>query len=221
MNWNLYLNFLIALLSIINPIGIVPMWSELTKDKKLKIRRRVAFLLIVTSILILVVFFLSGIHLLKFFSIDLQVFKIAGGILLLLTGLSMLQGSASKLEDREEKGDSLQIVAKKRFRKIFVPMAIPRLAGPGSITMVILYGSKTSETVDYFIMVGLIVLTLFILFTIFANSHLLEKHVDPLIFNIFTRLFGIIIAAIAVQFMVEGLGEVFPKLMEGGSELKK
>jgi len=221
MNWDMYLNFLIAMLAIINPVGIVPMWSELTSDRKIKTRKRVAFMLILTAVIILVIFLWAGKYLLQFFSIDLPVFKIAGGILLLMAGLSMVGGSATKLDNREEEGDSIYSIAKKRYKKIMVPMAIPRLAGPGSITTVILFGSKSSSFLDFGVMTGVIIFTMLLLLMVFSYSYWIEKKIDNIILTVFTRLFGIIVAAIAMQFMLEGLGEVFPNWMEGASEIEE
>ncbi|MGF1586545.1 MAG: MarC family protein [Bacteroidales bacterium] len=211
MDWSLYLNFLIAMLAIINPIGIWPLWSAMTDDvKKTRVRRKIAFLIVFSSILILLVFLFSGSYLLKFFSIDIPVFRIAGGVLLLLTGISMIEGSATKLNERDEKGDDEMNLAKQRFKKIVVPLIIPALAGPGSITTVILYGAYVSSLQDYLALSGVIVITFFVLFIVFESSYFLERMVEPIIFNVSTRIFGIIVTAIAVQFMVEGLGQVFP-----------
>lgn len=220
MNWNLYLNFLAAMLAIVNPLGIWPIWSELTSDaSNKKIRKRIALLIVTVSFLILVVFLVSGKFVLQFFSIDLPVFKVAGGILLLITGISMIQGSATQLTDREEEGDTAIAIAKQRFRKIIVPLAIPALAGPGSITTVILYGTNATTYMDYLVLAAVILVTFFILYIVFLNSSFLEKNVDNIAFTVFTRIFGIIVTAIAVQFMVEGLGEVFPNWLEGRSVL--
>ena len=221
MKWNLYLNFLAAMLSIINPIGILPLWTELTGDRTKNIRKQIAFLVTGISLIIALVFLITGKYVLNFFSIDIPVFRIAGGILLLFTGISMMKGSATKLQDREEDGESDYQLAKKRFRKIFVPMAIPTLAGPGTITTVILFGSSAESFVDYLILSAIVILTLFILYLMFRNSSLIEAKVDKMIFIIFTRIFGIIVTAIALQFMLEGLAEVFPNWVEGASELEK
>mgnify|MGYP001075425539 CR=1 FL=1 len=221
MKWDLYLNFLAAMLSIVNPIGIVPIWSSLTGDKSRQVRSRVALMVTVTSLVILLVFLVSGKFLLQFFSIDLQVFKIAGGILLLIVGISMINGSATQLSDKEEDGQTNLQVAKSRFRKIMVPMAIPTLAGPGSITTVILFGSSATGLMDYVILFLVLIISLGTLLAVFSYSDKLEHKIDSIYFDVFTRLFGIIVAAIGVQFMVEGLGEVFPAWMEGASELEK
>lgn len=219
MNWNLYINFLAAMIAIVNPLGIWPMWSELTYDASSRVRKRIAFLVIGTTYFILVIFLITGKFMLNFFSIDLEVFKIAGGILLLFTGLSMVQGEATQLEDRLEDGETYLSIAKQRFRKILVPIGIPMLAGPGSITTVILYGSISESFVDFASMAVIVLITFTILLIVFLKSTFLEKNVDDIVFVVFTRVFGVIVTAIAIQFMVEGLGDVFPNWLEGGASV--
>ena len=219
MNCDCYLNFLAAMLAIVNPIGIWPVWSELTNDEVSTIRNWVAFLLLFSAAIILSIFLVSGKFLLQFFSINIHVFKIAGGILLLYTGISMVQGTASQLTDRSEDGETNLSMAKQRFRKIFVPLGIPALAGPGSITTVVLFGTKASSGIDYISLIAVIVIAFLILFLVFLASPFFEKKVDDIVFTVFTRVFGIIVTAIAIQFIVEGLGELFPILLKGGSVL--
>ncbi len=220
MEWNLYLNFFAAMLAIINPIGIFPIWSELTNDSGSNVRKRIAFLMILTSFAILVVFLVSGKYLLQFFSIDLPVFKVAGGILLLHIGISMVKGSATRLQNREEEGPTAYSLAKQRFKKIIVPLAIPALAGPGSITTVILFGTRADSFINFLMLSAVVLASFLILLIVFINAPFFEKKVDNIVFSIFTRIFGIIVTAIAIQFMVEGLGEVFPNWLEGASVLK-
>ncbi|HKJ44109.1 MAG TPA: MarC family protein [Sunxiuqinia sp.] len=221
MNWDFYLNFLAAMLAIVNPIGIWPVWSELTNDEVSTIRNRVAFLLLFSAAIILSVFLVTGKYMLQFFSINFQVFKIAGGILLLYTGISMVRGTASQLTDRSEDGETNMSIAKQRFKKVFVPLGIPSLAGPGSITTVVLFGTKASSGMDYVFLIAVIVIAFLVLFMVFLASPFFEKKVDDIVFTVFTRVFGIIVTAIAIQFMVEGLGEIFPILLKGGSVLKE
>lgn len=122
----------------------------------------------------------------------------------------MIEGSATRLNERDEQGDNEMNLAKQRFKKIVVPLIIPALAGPGSITTVILYGAYASTLQDYLALAAVIAITFFVLFIVFESSYFLERMVEPIIFNVSTRIFGIIVTAIAVQFMVEGLGQVFP-----------
>ncbi|WPP50195.1 MarC family protein [Catalinimonas niigatensis] len=217
MDWNLILNFTAAMLAIVNPIGIVPIWTELTADAKNKIRTDIAGLAVGTAVFVWLVFLVGSQYLLQFFSIDIPVFKVAGGILLFYTALSMIGGKATQLEERSEQGDNTFQLAKARFRKVIVPLVVPMLAGPGSITTVILYGSRAQGIMDYMSLSVVALASGFLLFFTFAYSHYLEKRMDSLIFTVFTRIFGIIVAAIAMQFVLEGLGEVFPNWLEGQS----
>lgn len=220
MNWSLILNFLAAMLAIVNPLGLVPIWQELTGDAKPEVRKKIAILVTLVSVAILLIFLNTGHYLLTFFSIDLAVFKIAGGILLLLTAISMIQGNASKLEERNEKADTSFELAKERFRKILVPLAVPMLCGPGSITTVLLYSFKAGSIMDYVGLSVILVLNFIALLAVMAYSYKIENRVDELFFVGFTRIFGVMVAAIAVQFMVEGLGEVFPNWLEGSSPIE-
>jgi multiple antibiotic resistance protein len=219
MDWNILLNFTAAMLAIVNPIGIVPIWTALTGDAKNKVRTRIAGMATSTAVLVWLIFLLGSQYLLQFFSIDVPVFKIAGGILLFYTALSMIEGKATQLEERSEQGDTAFQVAKKRFHKVIMPLVVPMLAGPGSITTVILYGFRARGMMDY---VGLSLVAAaagLLLFVTFAYSHYMEERIDSLFFTVFTRIFGIIVAAIAMQFILEGLGEVFPNWLESSSTL--
>ncbi|AEL27910.1 MarC family protein [Cyclobacterium marinum] len=220
MDWNLNLNFLAAMLAMVNPIGLIPIWYEMTGDASPKVRRKIALMVTGTSFLTLLLFLILGEYILVFFNIDIEVFKIAGGFLLMFTALSMINGSATKLEELKEEADTNFGLAKLRFEKVMVPLVIPMLAGPGSITTVLLYSFRATGPTTYVGLSGILLLSYFLLFLVFSFSYKVENKVDDILFVGFTRLFGLIVAAIAVQFMVEGLGEVFPNWMEGGSAVE-
>jgi len=220
MNWSLLLNFTAAMLAIVNPIGLVPFWSELMSDTSKRVRFQVALLATLTATLVLLLFLNISQSVLGFFSIDIPVFKVAGGILLFQTALSMIKGQATRLEEREEQGDTFFQISKQRFRKIIVPLVVPLLAGPGSLTTVILYGSRADSPMDQLGLSGILVLSMVLLLLIFAKSHYIEMNTDDLVFTVFTRILGILVAAIAMQFILEGLGEVFPNWLEGNSTLE-
>jgi multiple antibiotic resistance protein len=207
------------MLAIVNPVGLVPFWSELMGDTSRQVKRQVAMLTTLTALLVLMLFLNLSRELLGFFSIDIPVFKVAGGILLFQTALSMIRGQASRLEERDEKGDTWFQVSKQRFRKVIVPLVVPLLAGPGSITTVILYGSLADGIMDKVGLSAVLFFSMLVLFGIFASSRFFEKNLDELVFTVFTRILGVLVAAIAMQFVLEGLGEVFPEWMGHGSSL--
>ncbi len=219
MDWNLYVNFLIAILAIINPFSILPMWSELTSDASNNVRSRVASRLIIFSIISLTLFLVAGKYILGYFGIDLIVFKVAGGVLLMTTGIKMIEGRNVKLPENDDgEGTDLQL-AKLRFRKIIVPMGIPFIVGPGSITTVFLYGFGLTSLVDIGALIIILVIVLVILFFLFTSFYWIERKVDPIVFTAITRLFGIIVTAIAFQFILEGLGEIFPNWVNSSSPI--
>ncbi|MFW6371338.1 MAG: MarC family protein [Bacteroidota bacterium] len=215
MNWDLYLNFMAAMIAIVNPLAILPIWSQLTNDLETKARSETALMIVGTSASVLLVFLIAGKYILSFFSINLPVFQIAGGILLLFTGLSMVNGRGLELKKKEVVGERPFQVAKNRFRDIIVPMAIPMLSGPGSLTTVLLYGNRTSELIDFVVLSVFLLMVLGLLHLTFNFSGIIEKKIDPIVFNILSRLLGILVVAIAVQFIVEGLSDLFPALSNG------
>ena len=217
MNWNLYTNFFVAVVAIINPLTILSIWSELTYDVSNRVRLRTASLLLGFAFIALSAFLIGGKYILNFFSIDLMVFKVAGGILLLTTGIQMVQGTNVQLSDKEDGDGSPFQLAKVRFRKIIVPMAIPMLIGPGSITTMFLYGVGIHKWLHFGAMVIILAFYLSILLMLLSSSSWIEKRVDSIVFTAVTRLLGIIVTAIALQFILEGLGEVFPNWLNSSS----
>lgn len=220
MNYDSMLNFLAAILAIVNPIGLIPIWYEMTGDASVKVRKQIALMVTGSAFVILVIFLNLGDWILSFFNIDIEVFKIAGGFLLLITAMSMLEGKATKLEEKKETGTTSLELAKKRFEKVLVPLTIPMLAGPGALTTVLLY-SFQANGIEYLGYSIVLFCSYLLLFLVLAYSYQVERRVDNLLFVAFTRIFGLIVAAIAVQFMVEGLGAVFPNWMEGPSAIEK
>lgn len=215
MDWDLYLNFLAAMLAILNPLNLLPIWSQLTDDLEQKARRGTALMIVGSAAVILIIFLVAGRYILTFFSINLPVFQVAGGLLLMLAALSMVNGKYVKPETKTSEGDNSILIAKNRFRDIIVPMAIPMLSGPGSLTTVLLYGNRAGNLTDTIFLSVMLLFVLGLLLSIFYFSGNIEKKVDPIFFNILARIFGILLAAISIQFITEGLGNIFPILTKG------
>jgi multiple antibiotic resistance protein len=189
----------------------------MTGDVHLKTRKAIAVYVVLTASLILLVFLFTGQYILGFFGVELSVFKIGGGILLLISGIAMVNGSMARLENRDEEGNNIQ-KAKKRFDKVVVPLAFPLLAGPGAITTVIIYGSKAGGIIDYAMLSAVVLFTMLIILIFFFISKIAEKRVDDMVFSVLIRVFGILVVAIGSQFLVEGLGAVFPAWLETAGE---
>lgn len=215
MNWGLLSNFSIALLAIINPIGKIPLWLDASGDQHKDVQNRLALFVVFTAGIILLLFLFFGKNILNFFSIDLASFKIGGGILILQLGMSMLRGKAVNIEKEEfDEETGVMERVKSRFRQVVIPMSVPMIAGPGSITTVIIYGSRSENFIDYAALGGIVLLGMISIYFILISGSNIKKFTGDLPLMVVTRLFGLILIAIAIQLMVEGLGEVFPNWME-------
>jgi len=211
INWDLIFNFVIALLAIVNPVEKIPLWVEASKGGTREFQWRLAGLIVLSSAVILLTFLLFGRQLLIQLKIDLASFKIGGGLILLKFGFSMLRGTAVEIS-RENDAESSDLKRRvlMRFRQIFIPIGVPVIAGPGAITTVIIYGYQGDTLLTHIFLCLAVLGVLAILFFTLITGPAIQKVTGELSLNLISRIFGMILIAIAVQFMVEGLREVFP-----------
>lgn len=190
-----------SLFVIVDPIGLIPAFLAMTQKNTNTERVRMAQLASLITFGILILSFLFGQRLLTTFGITLPAFEIAGGIVLLLVALDMLQARRTAIkETQEEKAEGID-----KHDVAITPMAIPMLAGPGAITAVILLTNKAETAAHHMILAGAIflvsALTLLILWTVAIRS----KMLSVIALKIMGRLMGLILAAIAVQFILNGI----------------
>jgi len=203
-----YLKMFIGLLAIINPFGAVPLFISMTADENKMQRRKTVNLVAfgVTIILLVALFF--GELLLQFFGITIDSFRVGGGILVLLMAISMLQAKTSSIRQTDEEAD--ESIEKESVA--IVPLAMPLLAGPGAISTVILAAHKSTGIVHYSIIVfGILVLSS-IVWAVLRLSPWIAGHISATGINIFTRIMGLVLAAIAIEFIANGMKGLFPVL---------
>lgn len=212
MDKALILNFFIALLAITNPIGNSAFFLEQVRAENTKVKIATALLLSITVFFLLVFFFYSGTGILHFFGISLPAFRISGGIILLAMGIRMIHGynktSTAKLKMNEKEDSFME--AKKNLSNLIVPIVIPILVGPGTITTVILYANQAKDVSTDIGMIGIIAGCCALIFIMFSLSGWLYKIIGANGFQTFIRIMGLIICAIAVQFMIGGIAELIP-----------
>lgn len=210
MDNKLLIHFAGALFAIMNPLGNLPVYISSTQEAKGGERKWLAILLGGFVLMMLLVFFWGGEGILRFFGVHLSSFRIAGGILLLLSGIHMVHGQeARKVERMAEKveAQSDREAAASLLQKILIPVGIPLFVGPGSISTVILFAGK-AESLDQKLgmsvvicgMAGVILLLLLV-------SEKVGSLLGPMGLDIAARLMGLVLAGIGVQFILEGLGE--------------
>ncbi len=207
-SFNEYLKFFIALLAIVNPVGMLPIFINMTVNQGAAERNKNGALASVSMGAILLVVLFSGEAILKFFGISVDSFRVGGGILLLLMAISMLNAKMSNVKQtKEEELDSAD-----RESVAVVPLGTPLLAGPGAISTVILYAQRYSSVAHYLSMVAVILVLVGCTMLLFRMAPTINQLFGRTGINIVTRLMGLIMAAMGVEFIAHGLRQLFPVL---------
>lgn len=211
MNSTELVKLTVGLISIVNPIGGVPIFLSLTDGRSAAQRRRIGLTTSLALLVILLVALSGGEAILRFFGIGIPSFRLAGGILILLMALSMLRAESTPMKHTSE--EHRESTHKESIS--VVPLAMPLLAGPGAISTVIVYAHGDAGWGHYAHGILAIFITAAAVLVVLSLASRVEKAMGRTGMNIVTRVMGLIIAAIAVEFMAEGLVELFPVL--GGS----
>ena len=183
---------------VIDPIGNTPLFMSITQNQSGKDKMRTAFEGIVIATVVLILFSVIGQFILSYLNISLESFRIAGGIILFLIALEML---FNKRQERKEK-----ILDLNKDKISIFPLAIPILAGPAAITSVIVIATKYQSDFKLHLisilgLIGVMIITLS-LFILLAKS---DKFINRNIANIISRVIAIILAALSIQYIVDGL----------------
>lgn len=189
-----------ALFSIMNPLGTVPVFVGLTDDYSKKARAVTAFWTSIDVLAILLLSFFAGKFILSFFGISLNALKIAGGLIIATSGFALLTGKF-----REHKGikrDRVQEIIQNRDPISLTPLAIPMLAGPGTISLLIAYNQEYILTQEILIIVGAIFAASLAIYFILKSAHLIVKFLGDSGINALSRIIGFIVIAIGVEYII-------------------
>jgi multiple antibiotic resistance protein len=199
-----------AVFFVVDPLSAVPFFLAMTRRQSAEVRRVTALRASVTAALVLSTFALAGAWIFKLLGIGLPAFKVAGGIVLLLLALDMLRTQPSKARITE--GEVTAGADKEDIA--IVPLAMPLLAGPGSIAtaIVLMARARGGPWWHALPVLGAIAATCFATYLILASATRTEKVLGPTGLAILERAAGLLLVAIAVQFMMDGLGEGLPGL---------
>lgn len=195
-------NSFISIFVIVDPFAVIPVYLGLTDrftaESLVKIRRKATFV----ACCILIVFAVTGMSLFNFFGTTLPAFQIAGGLLLFKFGIEQLGANRTRVKD-EERDEGLH----REDISIF-PLATPLLAGPGAISTVVLQSSKAKTSTSIFLLCVAIILAVALCNLVLKMGPLLYRVIGTTGLNLLTRLMGLILTAVAVQFIINGLSSV-------------
>jgi len=205
--------FYVALIAIMNPIGNVPIFLEAVNEDPGEVQKTVAKLFGAAIMGICLFFYFTGQPFLKAFGITIPAFRIAGGILLMMIGIRMMNGKPKF--DSEGLGDKLSVKnplkeAKKRLSSIIVPVAIPLFVGPGAMTTVILFSQQANGIINNTLMLLAMAAVCATIAGVLFMSRWFVKIFGMNGMQIITRVFGLILCAMAVQFVIDGVAQLLP-----------
>ena len=201
---------LIALLAIVNPIGVIPFFIHFTQGFNRQQRQRTIHIAAFSAFVVIAVSAVAGLKIIEFFGISLASFQVGGGLLLLMAAMQMLnaQPAESRKDDLSEGGDKADAGASIAI----VPLTIPLLTGPATISTMVIYAEKTRHwwqlgvLVLYGVVIGLAV------WAAFSLSGRIARVLGKTGISVMTRLMGLLLAALAVEVMSDGLVKLFPIL---------
>lgn len=207
--WSEYTRFAIALLVIVDPLAALPLFLELTEGYTPRERKRTARVTALAVAGVLAGAALAGESILGIFGTSLAAFRVGGGIVLLLMALSMLTAEPDRTrhtpeEDRAASRDKSSVAV--------VPLGVPLLAGPGAISAVIVQMNGGAGVLHRALVLGIIGALGVVCWLALRNAERIARFVGPLGVNVVIRLFGLLLAAIGVEFIAAGVREMFPAL---------
>ncbi len=191
----------VTLFVVIDPLGLAPLFAALTHDESEGRRRAIAIRAVAIGFSILLVFGLAGEAVLEFVGISMPAFRISGGLLLFLTALEMLFERRTKRREDQAEED--------RPDPSIFPLATPLIAGPGAIaSMILLAGSPNATWATTAQVIGVMATVLTIVLLLFLGGGLLSRLLGKTGINVATRLLGMLLAALSVQFVIDGLRDL-------------
>jgi multiple antibiotic resistance protein len=201
---------LVALLAIVNPIGVVPFFIHFTQNFTRAERQRTIRISAFTAFVVIAVSAVAGLRIIEFFGISIASFQVGGGTLLLISALAMLnaQPAESKPADVTEGDQKVDAGASIAV----VPLTIPLLTGPATISTMVIYAERTRHWWEQAVLVGYGVVVGVATFVAFSAAGGIARWLGRTGINVMTRLMGLILAALAVEIMADGLAKLFPVL---------
>ncbi|WP_456321043.1 neutral amino acid NAAT transporter SnatA [Palaeococcus sp. (in: euryarchaeotes)] len=196
-----------GLIAIMNPFGAVPVFLSLTTGISLKERIEVARRTGITVVVTLVVFALIGQWIFSFFGSSVDAFSIAGGILLFKMAFEMLNGQISKVKISEEEEEEAEMITLGDLA--IIPLGIPFISGPGSITTVMIYMAKSTTILERVAVLLAILFASATAYLILLSADGIEKRLGRVGIKVLTRMMGLILASMAVQMVINGIKGAF------------
>jgi len=197
-----------SIFSIVDPFTAVPVFLALVGAQPHKAQARTALRASATCFVVLSVFGIAGDFIFHFFGITLAAFKVAGGVILFVVGFEMMK--AKRSDTRATNEEALEAETKEDVG--LIPLGLPLLSGPGAIATVMVLVGKARDVPEKLVLFGSVLLVSLIAFFTLRSASLVSRVLGRTGINVIGRVMGLILAAVAMQFVLDGLHEAFPHL---------
>jgi multiple antibiotic resistance protein len=199
-----------SLFVIVDPIATVPAFIAMTPNDTPEDRTKMAGLACWVMAGVLIAFAAAGRYIFKFLGITMPAFQLAASVVLLLVALDMLRAQRSRVQETSEETEA----GARKADIAITPLAMPMLAGPGAISTALLLHNQAANIVQrlgLYVAIALVSVASYVILRVAAKS---TKLLNPIAMNIATRIMGLLLAAVAIQFMLNALKELSPRLFE-------
>lgn len=203
---------LITLLAIVNPLAIVPFFIHYTEGFDRQQRQRTVWVASFSAFVVIATSALMGLQILEFFGISLASFQVGGGLLLLTSALNMLNARPAEVKPQTNDMEAGAEKAAMGASIAVVPLTIPLLTGPATMSSVVIYADKAQNFLQVLTLVGFGAVIALAAALCFSLAHRIARVLGKTGINVMTRLMGLILAALSVEVMADGLLKLFPGL---------
>ena len=203
---------LVTILAIVNPLACVPFFIHYTQGMNKAERRRTIEVASFSAFVVIAACALLGLQILELFSISLASFQVGGGLLLMTSALSMLNAQPAEARSNAEEMSDTAAKAAAGASIAVVPLTIPLLTGPATMSTVVIFADKAKSYWQLFTLVGYGLVVALAVALCFSMAQPIARLLGKTGINVMTRLMGLILAALAVEVMADGLHTLFPVL---------
>jgi multiple antibiotic resistance protein len=204
VQFDLFLSAFVSMFVVVDPFGTAAVFAALTQKMDRALQKKIALKAVLIAAAILTAFSLVGDSLLHYMAISLPAFRVAGGILLFVTAFRMIMGFHDPDQLNSEKS-----TYKDRSNIAVFPLAIPLLAGPGCMTAIVMLSTSAKSMNEYAQVMGATGLVMIVALVCLFCAAFLGRLFGPTGYGIITRVMGILLAAMSVQFISDGLHQLF------------
>ncbi|QCI17663.1 YchE family NAAT transporter [Buchnera aphidicola (Acyrthosiphon lactucae)] len=206
---SIYIKFFIGLCALVNPIGMIPIFTTMTNNQSFLERKKTNLIANFSASLILLISLFFGTNILNIFGISINSFRIAGGMLIISIAFSMISGQfIKKVEHQKDRK------VENKFTNIsVVPLAMPLIAGPGAISSTIVWSTYYSSWMNLFGCSLIIFLFSFVCWLCFEAAPCVVQILGKTGINIITRIMGLLLMSLGIEFISTGIKSIFPGLL--------